>query len=200
MMTTYFKKIMALVVCLFAGLTTQAQLTATYEPYAATDWGNEKPVEFKLTEVAQALQTDTATLVAALNSWTAEGSTDANMVFLTTSEGLSDNYTQGGKGGFWVNADGMPQAWSDDNSALRWFNMIGWEAVADQDGTFSFIIGQFPGNCTAGDSFKPKFVLKLGEKEATIEITINILAKPAVDIPEPELAWGKLTLVDEIVG
>ena len=198
-MTTYFKKIMALVVCLFAGLTTQAQLTATYEPYAATDWGNEKPVEFKLTEVAQALQTDTATLVAALNSWTAEGSTDANMVFLTTSEGLSDNYTQGGKGGFWVNVDGIPQAWSDDNSALRWFNMIGWEAAADQDGTFSFIIGQFPGQCTAGDSFKPKFVLKLGEKEATIEITINILAKPAVDIPEPELAWGKLTLVDEIV-
>ena len=199
MMTTYFKKIMALVVCLFAGLTTQAQLTATYEPYAATDWGNEKPVEFKLTEVAQALQTDTATLVAALNSWTAEGSTDANMVFLTTSEGLSDNYTQGGKGGFWVNADGMPQAWSGDNSALRWFNMIGWEAAADQDGTFSFIIGQFPDQCAAGDSFKPKFVLKLGEKEATIEITINILAKPAVDIPEPELAWGKLTLVDEIV-
>ena len=199
MMTTYFKKIMALVVCLFAGLTTQAQLTATYEPYAATDWGNEKPVEFKLTEVAQALQTDTATLVAALNSWTAEGGTDANMVFLTTSEGLSDNYTQGGKGGFWVNVDGIPQAWSGDNSALRWFNMIGWEAAADQDGTFSFIIGQFPGQCAAGDSFKPKFVLKLGEKEATIEITINILAKPAVDIPEPELAWGKLTLVDEIV-
>lgn len=199
MMTTYFKKIMALVVCLFAGLTTQAQLTATYEPYAATDWGNEKPVEFKLTEVAQALQTDTATLVAALNSWTAEGSTDANMVFLTTSEGLSDNYTQGGKGGFWVNVDGMPQAWSGDNTALRWFNMIGWEAAADQDGTFSFIIGQFPGQCAAGDSFKPKFVLKLGEKEATIEITINIIEKPAVDIPEPELAWGKLTLVDEIV-
>lgn len=198
MMTTYFKKIMALVVCLFAGLTTQAQLTATYEPYAATDWGNEKPVEFKLTEVAQALQTDTATLVAALDSWTAEGSTDANMVYLTTSEGLSDNYTQGGKGGFWVNADGMPQAWSDDNSGLRWFNMIGWEAAADQDGTFSFIIGQFPGQCTAGDTFKPKFVLKLGEKEATVEITINILAKPAVDIPEPELLWGKLNIVDEI--
>ena len=198
MITTYFKKVMALVVCFFAGLTTQAQLTANYEPYAATDWGNEKPVEFKLTEVAQALQTDTATLVAALNSWTAEGSTDANMVFLTTSEGLSDDYTQGGKGGFWVNADGIPQAWSDDNSGLRWFNMIGWEAAAGEDGTFSFIIGQFPGQCAAGDTFKPKFVLKLGEKEATIEITINILAKPAVDIPEPELAYGKLTIVDEI--
>ena len=198
MITTHFKKLMAVVVCLLAGLTAQAQLTATFEPYAATDWGKEKPVNFKLTEVAQALQTDTTTLVAALNSWTAENSTDANMFFLTTTEGLSDNYTQGGKGGFWVNADGIPQAWSDDNSGLRWFNTIGWEAVADEDGTFSVTIGQFPGQCAAGDSFKPKFVLKLGDKEAIIEITINIIAKPAVDIPEPELAWGKLTIVEEI--
>ena len=197
MITTHFKKLMAVVVCLLAGLTAQAQLTATYEPYAATDWGNEKPVNFKLTEVAQALQTDTTTLVAALNSWTAENSTDANMVFLTTSDGLSDNYTQGGKGGFWVNANGMPQAWSDDNSGLRWFNTIGWEAVADEDGVFSITIGQFPGQCVAGETYTPKFVLKLGEKEATIEITINIIEKPVV-IPEPELAWAKLTIVDEI--
>ena len=195
MITTHFKKLMAVVVCLLAGLTAQAQLTATHEPYAATDWGNEKPVNFKLTEVAQALQTDTTTLVAALNSWTAEGSTDANMVFLSTTEGSSDNYTQGGKGGFWVNVDGMPQAWSDDNTALRWFNTIGWDSAED---LFTITIGQYPGQCAAGDSFKPKFVLKLGDKEATIEITINIIAKPAVDIPEPELAWGKLTIVDEI--
>ena len=194
-MTTYFKKIMALVVCLFAGLTTQAQLTATYEPYAATDWGNEKPVEFKLTEVAQALQTDTATLVAALNSWTAEGSTDANMVFLTTSEGLSDNYTQGGKGGFWVNADGMPQAWSDDNTALRWYNTIGWDSAED---LFTITIGQYPAQCAVGDTFKPKFVLKLGDKEATIEITINIMEKPVVSIPEPKLTWKDLAIVDDI--
>jgi hypothetical protein len=197
-MISTFRKLLAVMVCLMAGLTAQAQLTATYETYAATDWGNEKPVNFKLTEVAQALQTDTATLVAALNSWTAEGSTDANMVFLTTTEGPSDNYTQGGKGGFWVNADGMPQAWSDDNSGLRWFNIIGWEAVADEDGTFSVTIGQYPGQCAAGDSFKPKFVLKLGEKEATIEITINIIEKPVVDIPEPELKISMLTIVDEL--
>jgi hypothetical protein len=91
MITTHFKKLMAVVVCLLAGLTAQAQLTATYEPYAATDWGNEKPVNFKLTEVAQALQTDTTTLVAALNSWTAENSTDANMVFLAINDSLSSN-------------------------------------------------------------------------------------------------------------
>ena len=198
MITTHFKKLMAVVICLLAGMTAQAQLTATYEPYAATDWGNEKAVDFKLTDVAQALQTDTATLVAALNSWTAEGSTDANMFFLTTTEGLSDNYTQGSNGGFWVNVDGIPQSWSDDNSGLRWFNMISWASAENEDGKFSVIIGQFPGQCAVGDTFKPKFVLKLGDKEATLEITINIIEKPAVDIPEPELAWGKLTIVDEI--
>lgn len=198
MITTHLKKLMAVVVCLLAGMTAQAQLTATYEPYAATEWGKEKAVDFKLTDVAQALETDTTTLVAALNSWTAEGSTDANMFFLTTAEGLSDNYTQGGKGGFWVNAEGLPQAWSDDNSGLRWFNTISWTSAENEDGKFSVMIGQFPGQCAVGDTFKPKFVLKLGDKEATLEITINIIEKPAVDIPEPELAWGKLTIVEEI--
>lgn len=195
MITTHFKKLMAVVICLLTELTAQAQLTATFEPYAATDWNNQKPVNFKLTEVAQALQTDTTTLVAALNSWTAEGSTDANMVFLTTTEGQSDNYTQGGKGGFWVNADGMPQAWSDDNTALRWYNTIGWDSAED---LFTITIGQYPGQCAVGDTFKPKFVLKLGDKEATIEITINIMEKPVVSIPEPKLTWKDLTIVDDI--
>ena len=71
MITTQFKKLMAVVVCLLTGLTAQAQLTATYEPYAAAEWGNEKAVNFKLSDVAQALETDTTTLAAALNSWTA---------------------------------------------------------------------------------------------------------------------------------
>lgn len=195
MITTYFRKLLAVVACLLVGLTAQAQLTATYEPYAATDWGNEKPVNFKLTDLATALGTDTTTLVTALNSWTAEGSTDANMVFLTTVDGESDNYTQGSKGGFWVNNEGNPQAWSDDNSALRWFNMIGWDAAED---LFTVTIGQFPGQCAAGDTFKPQFLVKLGGNVASIDITINILEKPAVNIPEPELAWAKLTIVEEI--
>lgn len=195
MITTHFKKLLAVVVCLLAGITAQAQFKATYEPYAASDWGNEKPVNFKLTDVATALETDTTTLVAALNSWSAEGSTDASMMFLNTSEGLSDNYTQGSPGGFWVNVDGVPQAWSDDNSALRWFNMLGWDAEED---LFVFTIGQFPGQCAVGNTFTPKFVLKLGEKEVSFEITINIIEKPVVNIPEPELAWAKLTVVETV--
>ena len=196
MKTTYLRNLLTAVVCLFAGVSAQAQLTATYEAYPAADWGNEKAVTFSLTAVANALETDTVTLVKALDSWTAEGSEDANMFFLTTTDGLSDNYTQGGKGGFWVNADGVPQAWSGDNSGLRWFNMIGWDAPED---AFQIIIGQFPGQCKAGDTFKPQFVLKMGEKQATLEVTINIIEKPEANIPKPELAWAKLTIVDEVV-
>ena len=198
MKTSTFRKLLVLVTCLFTGLTSQAQLTTTLEAYPAAEWGNEKPVQFKLTEVAQALQTDTTTLVTALNSWTAEGSTDANMFFLNTTEGLSDNYTQGGKGGFWVNADGIPQAWSGDNSALRWFNMIGWSTAENEDGAFTITMGQYPGQTQAGDVFKPLFVLKLGEKQVTMEVTFNIVEKPVVDIPDPELAYAKLDLVAQL--
>ena len=121
MMTTHFRNLLAAVVCLFAGVSAQAQFTATYEARVASGY-DTTPMEFKLTEVATTLGTDTTTLVAALNSWTAEGSEDANMFFLadpTDPTVLSDNYTQGGKGGFWVNAEGMPQAWSSDNSAIE---------------------------------------------------------------------------------
>lgn len=198
MKTSTFRKMLVLVACLFTGLTSQAQLTTTLEAYPASEWGNEKSVQFKLTDVAQALSTDTTTLVAALNSWTAEGSTDANMFFLTTAEGLSDNYTQGGKGGFWVNADGVPQAWSSDNSALRWFNTIGWSTAENEDGAFTITMGQFPGQTQVGDVFKPLFVLKMGEKQVTMEVAFSIVEKPVVDIPEPELAFAKLNLVAEL--
>jgi len=195
MKITRMKQLLTAVACLFGVMTAQAQFTATYEPIAASDWGNEKPVNFSLTEVATTLGTDTINLVAALNSWTAEGSTDENMFFLTTADGPSDNYTQGGKGGFWVNAEGLPQAWSDDNSALRWFNMIGWDAAND---VFSITIGQYPGQCSAGDTFKPNFILKHGGKEATFDITISIQEPPTYDIPEPQLLWQKLNVVSNI--
>ena len=187
------RNLLTAVVCLFGALSAQAQFTATYEPYPASAWGNEKPINFSLSEVATTLSTDTATLVAALDAW--EMGTD-DMFFLTTPEGESADYTQGGKGGFWVNADGMPQAWSDDNSALRWFNMIGWSADDDQ---FTITIGQFPAQCAAGDTFKPHFTLKYGDKTATFDITINIIETPSYDLPDPTLLWKQLNIVDEQV-
>lgn len=193
MKTTLLRKLFVTLVCLVSGLSVQAQFTATLEQHPADNWG-DAPVSFVLSEVATALNSDAATLVSAYQSWTAEGSTEANMFFLTTPDGLSDDYTQGGKGGFWVNADGVPQAWSGDNSALRWYNTINMDLEGD---AFVINIGQFPGQCAAGDVYKPKFVLKYGEKEVSFEVTISIMANPFV-APEPAtLIEKELNVVGE---
>jgi len=196
MMTTkYFRNLLTAVVCLLAGMPAQAQFKGSLETYPATDWGNEKPVSFNLSEVAAQLGTDAATLAATFESWVAEGSEDADIFFLRVGEELSTNYTQGGKGGFWVNADGAPQAWSDDNSALRWFNTLGVDAEAD---VLSITVGQFPAQCQVGDTFSPTFVLKVGDKEATFDVTLSIVEKPSYELPEPMLLWQQLDVVADV--
>lgn len=179
MITTHLRNLLTAVICIFAGATAQAQFTGGVEQYPTTDYST-KAVNFKLSELATALDTDAATLAGALDSWTADGSEDPNMFFLKQADGPSDNYTQGGKGGFWVNVDGTPQAWSDDNSALRWYNEIGWSA---EDDVFSIAFGQFPNQCAAGDVFNPVFVLKYGEKTVELNVTFKIVAKPEIPAP-----------------
>ena len=53
---------------LFACIPASAQFKATVEQYANTNY-SQVAAEFKLTEIATALETDTATLVAALDAW-----------------------------------------------------------------------------------------------------------------------------------
>jgi len=161
--------------CLF-GLSANAQFTGTYEQRVANNY-DTAPVEFSLAEVATQVGTDAATLASALDAWTS-GTDD--LFYLTVPDGLSANYTQGTKGGFWVNADGLPQGWNDEtNASLRWYNTLAWDATA---GTFTINIGQFPNQCAATDVFNPKFVLKYNDKEATFDVTIKFL-EPLV-LPE----------------
>ena len=192
-MKTTIRALLLAVVCLLTSVQVKAQFTGTYEETQQSTWG-DKGVDFKFTEVAAALQTDTATLVAAFNEWLAEGSTAADMFFLKVGDELSNNYTQGSKGGFWVNADGAPQAWSDDNSALRFYNTWGWNIEYD---VFFINIGQFPDQCNPGDVYTPQFVLKFGDKQVTFDLTINVIAKPEFNIPEPMLLEKQLTIVGE---
>ncbi len=188
MKITQLRNLLTAVICLFTGLSAQAQFTGTYEQRAADSF-EATAVSFNLDEVATQLGTDAATLTSAYEAWTA-GTDD--MFFLTLPDGtLSANYTQGGKGGFWVNVNGEPQSWGEDNSGLRWYNTLG------MDGGFLLIsIGQFPGQCQAGDVFNPKFVLKYNDKEATFDVTIKILAP--ITVPDPAtLIEAELNIVGE---
>lgn len=176
MTTTQFKKLLLAVVCLFTGLSAQAQFKATLEQYTRSSYATDA-INFSLTEVATQLGTDTLGLMNAFRSWTAAGSTDPSMFFYKEADGnFSDNYTQGGKGGFWIQGDGMVGEWPN----VVFYNTIGWDSEND---LFTISIGQFPDSLTAGATFNPQFKLVLGEKEAIFDITYIVKPIPEVTTP-----------------
>ena len=192
MITTHFKKLMAVVVCLLAGMTAQAQFQGTVTQYPTSDYSNS-PAKFKLTEVAQALETDTATLAKAYNTWQeAETWEGENMFWLIgANDAATDEPTADGKG-FWMTAEGERIGYGE---GAIWF---AFALVDVENDVFSINCGQMPNTMKAEDSGHAKFQLRYNGKSVYFEVTLNVVAKPVVDIPQPELAWGKLTIVEEI--
>ena len=192
MITTHFKKLMAVVVCLLAGMTAQAQFQGTVTQYPTSDYSNS-PAKFKLTEVAQALETDTATLAKAYNTWQeAETWEGENMFWLIgANDAATDEPTADGKG-FWMTAEGERIGYGE---GAIWF---AFALVDVENDVFSINCGQMPNTMKAEDSGHAKFQLRYNGKSVNFEVTLNVVAKPVVDIPQPELAWGKLTIVEEI--
>ena len=192
MITTHLKKLMAVVVCLLAGMTAQAQFQGTVTQYPTSDYSNS-PAKFKLTEVAQALETDTATLAKAYNTWQeAETWEGENMFWLIgANDAATDEPTADGKG-FWMTAEGERIGYGE---GAIWF---AFALVDVENDVFSINCGQMPNAMKAEDSGHAKFQLRYNGKSVNFEVTLNVVAKPVVDIPQPELAWGKLTIVEEI--
>lgn len=192
MITTHFKKLMAVVACLLAGMTAQAQFQGTVTQYPTSDYSNS-PAKFKLTEVAQALETDTATLAKAYNTWQeAETWEGENMFWLIgANDAATDEPTADGKG-FWMTAEGERIGYGE---GAIWF---AFALVDVENDVFSINCGQMPNTMKAEDSGHAKFQLRYNGKSVNFEVTLNVVAKPVVDIPQPELAWGKLTIVEEI--
>ena len=106
MITTHFKKLLAVVVCLLTGITAQAQFKGAAEQYPTKDY-SAAVVKFSLTEVATALGTDTATLANAYNTWQdAEAWEGENLFWLIgANDAATDQPTANAKG-FWMTAEG----------------------------------------------------------------------------------------------
>ena len=182
MITTHLRNLLTAVVCLFAGVTAQAQFSGTLDLPVSDSKFDSMPVEFSLSGVASALGTDAATLAGALEAWEA-GTND--MFFLADPEDatvLYSDYTQGSKGGFWVLNTGVPAGWGTEG--LTWYNTISWDAEAD---VFAINIGQYPEVSEVGDVYKPHFVMKYNDKEVGFDVTINFVenTEPVYEIPEP---------------
>ena len=195
MKCTLLRNLLTAVVCLFTGLTAQAQFTGTVNQVPRSDWA-PVPATFNAAEVATALGTDAATLLAALDSWIAEGSTDANMFFYappSAPDTWSDGYTTGGEKGFWLNEDAEITAYG--NNSAFYCNPV-WDNEAS---TFSINIGMMPDMLKYGIYNKElKFSLQYNGNIATFTIDFTVTGIEKVELPEiPSLKETDLTIVGE---
>ena len=176
---------------MLACIPASAQFKATVEQYANTDY-SAVTAEFTLTEVATALQTDTATLAAALNAWyyyDSESGAEkpADMFFLKAGDALVADYNTNAPGGFWMTRECGLGSYGVD---AVFFEDI-WFDVAED--FFGIQLGQFPDSLAAGATLTPSFVLAYGDKQATFDITYVV--KPLPETPAVELDITKLEIV-----
>ena len=178
---------------MLACIPASAQFTATVEQYANNDHSTVV-AEFTLTEVAAALQTDTATLAAALDAWynyDAESGAEkpADMFFLKSGDNLLADYNTTAPGGFWMTSDYQIIAYGE---GAAFYEDIWFDQAED---FFGIYLGQYPNALKDGATLTPTFVLKHGDKQVTFDITY--IVKPLPTMPEAELEIAKLEIVGE---
>lgn len=178
-MSTSIRQLLLALMCLF-GLNASAQFSATLKQGPASDYSNVGH-QFKLTEVAEALGTDTATLVKQLSDMQ-----NTKVFAVIDSTGTVNDYT-GNAGEFWLTKTGQVHAY--DGGA--WFVGQNFDEAND---IFNVYAGQMPNYFTASDTLHVKAALVLGDKTATFDITYQVYVPQA---PAAELAISKLNIVGE---
>lgn len=176
---------------MLACIPASAQFKATVEQYANDDHSTVV-AEFTLTEVAAALQTDTATLAAALDAWynyDAESGAEkpADMFFLKSGDNLLADYNTNAPGGFWMTSDYQIIAYGE---GAAFYEDIWFDQAED---FFGIYLGQYPNALAEGATLTPTFVLAYGDKQATFDITY--IVKPMPEMPAVELDINKLEIV-----
>ena len=176
---------------MLACIPASAQFKATVEQYANDDY-SQVGAEFTLTEVATALQTDTATLAAALDAWynydeESGAEKPADMFFLKSGDALVADYTTNAPGGFWISSDYQNVGY---NGGAVFYEDIWFDQEED---LFGIYLGQYPGALAEGATLTPTFVLAYGDKQATFDITY--IVKPMPEMPAVELDINKLEIV-----
>ena len=189
-LTTYFRNALAAALCLFSGIQAHAQFSGSVEQYPTNDYSS-KAIEFSLTEVATALGTDTTTLAPALRNYIGAETPDPILLYAATSEGdvAWSAAVEADAHGFWMDAAGVPVGWGD--------NAKFYASPSVEDNVFAFYVGQMPDKMQAGEVAEATLKVKFNEKEATFQLKLNVVAKPAFDIPEPTLKWAELQIVGQ---
>ncbi len=177
--STTMRQLLLALMCLF-GLNASAQFSATLKQGPTSDYSNVGH-QFKLTEVAEALGTDTATLVAQLSDME-----NTKVFAVIDSTGTVNTYT-GNPGEFWLTKTGQVHEYNGG----AWF--VGQNFDEEND-IFNVYVGQMPNYFTASDTLQVKAALVYGGKTVTFDMTYQVYVPQA---PAAELAISKLNIVGE---
>ena len=190
MKTTYLRNLLLAVVCLFAGTQAQAQFSGSAEQYPTANWSGA-PVTFSLSEVATALETDAATLGTALTTYI-EAETPDPLLFSAIVNGNEVAWTTettAANNGFWMTATGQPVAYGDESVFYA-------SPIVDTDAdALTFNLGQMPNVMQAGQSAQATLKLTLAAKSVTFALTLNVVAKPVFEVPEPTVLESQLNIL-----
>lgn len=191
MKTTCLRNLLLAVVCLFTGVSAQAQFSGGVEQYPTNDWSGS-PISFPMAEVAAALGTEAATLSEALEAYIgAEGTPDPILFYVQDAEGdiPYTDATAAANHGFWLDQNGLPLAYGEG----CWFYVS--PSVDDDGATLTFNLGQMPDVMQVGNVGHTTLKLKLNDKEATFTLKLSVVGKPDFDVPEPTIIEKDLQIV-----
>lgn len=187
MKTTFLRNLLLAVVCLFAGTQAQAQFSGSATQYPTANYAST-PIEFKLSEVAAKLGTDAATLAGVLGTYI-EAEQPEPLFFVPDANGNETSAPSADANGFWMSATGQRLDYGD---GCVFFASPSVDAESD---VFAFYVGQMPNVMQAGDVATATIKLKYNSAEATFALTLNVVAKPEYEVPEPTLIEKDLTIV-----
>lgn len=180
------KQLMLATVASLLGLTANAQYSQTVKQYVNNSY-SAVPATFKLTDVAETLGTDTATLVNALQTWydknkdLAKGTWEGDAMFQCKindklmpedASGYNSNFN-----GMWIGKDGD---FHKSGEGAIWHAESAWST---KDNAFKINLYQMKDSLQGGESFNKTFALTYNGKTATFDVTYAI-EKP-LEIPEP---------------
>ena len=191
MKKSLLRSFLAAAICLFAGTTAQAQFTGGVEQYPTSNYASS-PIEFTLSEVAAKLNTDAATLGAALQEYIEAETPSTSLFFVQQTDGTESSDPTADANGFWMDAEGNNVGYGD-NSVFYASPSVDVEADV-----FAFNVGQMPNVMEAGQTAKGSIKLKYNESEVTFAISLSVIAKPVYDVPDPAtLIEKELNIVGE---
>lgn len=185
----------------FELVSSAAPSASTYEATITSDPENDYYSGYEAFDMKQVISALGLADEAALKELLA---TPGNVYYKSATGELSNAYT-GNANEFWMNANGVPQGYGDEGTC--WYAGLYYDEAGSDESTgetweseFYCKVGQMPkyfGKVYTDSELNTVLVLKNGDKQIEVSITLKVNAAPEPQLPTPETELAKLNIVKE---